>query len=132
MAELSLPLDHIFQVAYVVPDLDAAVQNYARELNIGAGVMFEKLQFDYLRYRGQRSATKSSVAMGCSGGIMYELIQQLDELPSVYLDTVASSGYGFHHFGKLVPSLDAEVDEYRARGFELAMEVGTNSGVRVG
>jgi hypothetical protein len=132
MAQLSLPPNQIFQVAYIVPELDVAIQHFSRELNIGAWVRFENLQFDYLQYRGRPSAMTSRVAMGCTGGIMYELIQQLDELPSIYRDTVAVSGYGFHHFGKLVPSLDAAVTDYKARGYDLAMELGTSSGVKVG
>jgi hypothetical protein len=131
MAELALPVDQIFQVAYVVRDLDDAVQHYSRELNIGSWVLFNNIEFGYLRYRGQPSAMKSRVAMGCSGGIMYELIQQVDELPSIYRETIGSRGYGFHHFGKLVTSLDAAVNDYRRRKFDVAMEVGTDSGVRV-
>jgi Glyoxalase/Bleomycin resistance protein/Dioxygenase superfamily len=130
MPKISIPPRRVFQVAYVVPDLDLAIQQYARELNLGAWIVFQKMQYAELKYRGASSNMKMNAAMACSGDMMYELIQQLDDLPSVYMDTVSASGYGFHHFGVLATSLDDEIENYTARGFEVAMEVRASNGAR--
>jgi hypothetical protein len=130
MPEPTIPPNRIFQIAYVVPDLDAAIQHYAKELNLGGWIVFEKMRFAELKYRGRNSDMTTNTAMACAGDVMYELIQQLDDVPSVYMDTVRATGYGFHHFGMLATALDERIESYTRRGFEVAMEVRAPNGAR--
>jgi hypothetical protein len=47
-----------------------------------------------------------------------ELIQQTDDLPSVYMEVVATRGYGLHHCGVATRNFDAELARYQALGYE--------------
>jgi catechol 2,3-dioxygenase-like lactoylglutathione lyase family enzyme len=113
----------IFQVAFVVPDLERAIRQYARELRLGGWVILENMVYAQFKYR-------AAAALASSGTTTYELIQQHDDLPSVYADTVQKTGYGFHHFAMLVPSIDEEMASYRERGFAVAMELRAGNGAR--
>lgn len=53
--------------------------------------------------------------------MQYELIQPVDDLPSVHRDVISERGYGFHHFGYARPDFDRSVEEMRARGYEPAL-----------
>ena len=74
-----------------------------------------------------------AVAMGYVGGgqLQYEIVQQLDELPSIYREPKSPMNFGFHHFGIATQDFDRSVDVYHARGFEMVYEADVPGGVRV-
>src|SRR5690606_40384885 len=49
-----------------------------------------------------------TIAMGFAGHMLIELIQPLDNEPSVYQETIALRGYGFHHAGIACADVDAD------------------------
>ena len=53
--------------------------------------------------------------MGYAGHMCIELIQPLDDHPSVYSEIAQSRGFGFHHVGISVPDVDAAMADYLAR-----------------
>ena len=112
----------IFQIAYVVPSLEAAIPHYASCLSAGPWVVLDHFRPLSQKYRGQPTDLDLSLALAYSDSIMVELIQQHDGLPSVYRDVVDSRGYGFHHFA--VSTLDYEEDcaKYSGLGYEAAFE----------
>jgi len=122
----------IMQVAYIVPDLEVAVQAFAVQLNIGGWVIVEKLAAPRMIYREKPSNLTLAVGLAYQGDMMFEFIQPLSDMPSVYKETNDKSGYGFHHFGILVESLEKEISTYRQRGFDLVCEVTTSAGGQVG
>ncbi len=63
-----------------------------------------------------------SYAFGGTGPTHVQLIQQMDEGPSIYRDMYAPGEEGFHHVAMLVPEdkHSAEVDHFRRAGFEVA------------
>lgn len=64
-----------------------------------------------------------SIATAYSGSMMVELIQQNDDSPSVFRDTVDATGYGFHHWAVTTRDFTADAAEYRALGYSAAFEV---------
>ena len=60
-----------------------------------------------------------------------ELIQQLNDAPSVYREIIDRRGYGFHHFGIATGNFDQEVERYRSSGASLAFLLRVPSGGRV-
>lgn len=109
----------MIQIGYIVPDIYAGIDNFARELNLGGWVVAENLAFTELSYRGQPSKARASAAMAYSGEMMYEVIQQHDEEPSAFTEVIQSRGYGFHHVAIAVSSLDVAIADYRRRGYDL-------------
>jgi hypothetical protein len=61
----------------------------------------------------------------------FELIEQHNDVPSVYREIVERRGYGFHHWGVPVPDLDRAVADYRAQGYEVAFSDRSPRGYRV-
>jgi hypothetical protein len=57
-----------------------------------------------------------------------ELIQPLDDNPSVYRDLIARRGYGFHHVGIACTDVEAQVPGYRARGYDVAFRAAVPTG----
>lgn len=112
------PLGTAAQQAYVVADLDAAIDHFIR--NLGAGPFFvieHFLQPGVQTYRGQESRADLRIAMGFSGQTWFELLQPLDDHPSVYRETIEQRGYGLHHHGIAVADMAAALADYQARGW---------------
>lgn len=66
-----------------------------------------------------------------AGSTMFELIQQHNDVPSVYREVVAKRGYGFHHWGFVTDRFDAAVADYVAQGYEVAYNAEPMPGVHV-
>ncbi len=113
----------IVQYAYVVEDLDAAIEHWTS--TVGAGPFFVRkhitdLQFEY---RGSKSSIDMDLALGQAGTIQIELVKvnsgQSNAFASMYPQ---GSGGGFHHAAMFAKDLDAAIAAYQEKGFELAMK----------
>jgi hypothetical protein len=123
------PRGGIFQMAYVVEDLDAAINYWIRDLKVGP--WFRLNGFDGgpdAIYRGSKSTTSVDLAMSFAGHMQIELIQPNDDEPSVYKETIDAKGYGFHHFGVASDDIEADRAELEAKGYELAFKAAVRSG----
>ena len=111
------PMGGIAQTAFVVEDLQAAVDHWIT--NTGAGPFFVLPHFlvPGQTYRGEESKADITIAMGFAGHMLIELIQPLDDNPSVYRETIEHRGYGFHHFGLACVDVDAASRDYQQRGY---------------
>jgi methylmalonyl-CoA/ethylmalonyl-CoA epimerase len=120
--ELVNPIEigRLRQVAFVVPDLDAAMDQWHRTTNAGPFYV-ERHGKPNVTYRGEATPLEFSVAFAGLGDVMLELIEQHNDGPSVYRDSFAPGTGGLHHFGYVVDSFDGIEEEYRSRGIELAM-----------
>ena len=126
------PLNGIIQIAFVVEDIRAAMPHYAERLNIGPWFHFPHFAFDWIKYRGAPSDLDIDLSLGFSGGMMFELIEQNNDVPSVYRDVVAQRGYGFHHWAiSCMPDhYDGVMQDYIARGYDIALEGAVAVGAR--
>ena len=105
----------IFQTAFVVEDLDTAIESFSRDLNIGGWLQVGGKRPWPAVYRGNEVGLNVRVALGFSGDMMFELIQQTDEAPSVYREI---GGFGLHHFAIAEAGLPATLARYAAEGLE--------------
>jgi Glyoxalase/Bleomycin resistance protein/Dioxygenase superfamily len=125
------PDDGIVQMAYVVPDIRQAIDQWVKNLKVGPWFLLEGFAGVEARYRGQPSRVEISLAMSFAGHMNVELIQQTTPGPSVYQETVDQRGYGFHHFGVATWHFDDELARHRALGHEVALLLKVPSGGRV-
>lgn len=125
------PGDGIIQTAYVVSDIREAIGHCVRELKVGPWFLLDRFAGEDPKYRGQPSRGEASLAMSFAGHMMIELIQPLNDAPSVYWDTIKQRGYGFHHWGVATSNFDRDVAEFRTRGYETAFFARVPSGGRV-
>lgn len=88
----------IRQVGYVVRDIEQTMQHWSSVLGVGPWFYKPEVGTTEFRYRGQASRPpKLSIALANAGDLQIELIQQRDDAPSLYLDTLARGGEGAQH-----------------------------------
>lgn len=119
------------QAAWVVPDLDAAMKRWTEISRVGPFFVNRDVRMEKARYRGQPTSIPVRLAIAQAGPMQIELIEQLDDTPSVYRDSVPFGQEGFHHLAAFVDDVDAEIARYVATGAELAYD-GYFGDVRIG
>ena len=126
------PDNGIIQMAYVVKNIHEAMNRWVNDLKVGPWFLLEHFSGEDAKYRGQPSKADCALAMSFAGHMMIELIEQYNDAPSVYRETIEKRGYGFHHWGVATSNFDRDVERYRAQGSELAFFARVPSGGRVG
>ena len=117
---MTQPVGDILQVAYVVQDLDAALDRWIRHMKAGPFFVLDHLQAEDTTYRGTPTDIDISIALGFSGALCVELIYQHDDSPTVYRDVHGAKGEGFHHWGVTSELFDEDIARYQEMGHELA------------
>jgi hypothetical protein len=125
------PINGVVQMAFVVEDIHRSMAEYTRKLKIGPWFLREHVCFPKQTYRGSPSNVELSLAHACAGHMMFELIQQHNDVASVYRDVVAKKGYGFHHWGFATDDFDRTVNCYLSAGYEIGFAAETTPGRRV-
>ncbi|MBS7670054.1 VOC family protein [Croceicoccus gelatinilyticus] len=115
-----------FQVAYVVPDLDAAIEHWTTKMGVGPFFEFPiPLPFEELAVREEKVPNDypvfAGVGVSYSGDTMIELIQP-GSADSTYREFLESGQSGIHHFGTFVEDYDAVMADARARGVPVLLE----------
>lgn len=81
------------QVGYVVRDIEAAMKFWSEKLGVGPWFYKEDVGTTEFRYYGKPSPLpKLAIALANSGDLQLELIQPLDDVPSLYRDTLERNG----------------------------------------
>lgn len=121
---LNLP---VFQYAFVVADVEAAMARWTRLFGAGPWYMnphFKPaaLGLNY-RYRGSSEHPDLTYAFGYCGEAHIQLIQQFDEVPSIYREMYPRGQEGLHHVAYLAADVTAEKARLKAMGLTLATEL---------
>jgi len=94
---MSILFGTVRQVGYVVRDIEQAMRQWAG-LGVGPWFYKEDVVSTEFRYYGKPSVLpKLSIALANSGDVQIELIQQRDDAPTLYLDTLARNGECAQH-----------------------------------
>lgn len=112
------PADGVIQMAYVVPDLRKAMAAWTDRLKLGPWFLFDPFKPAVQHYRGKPTELSTSIGMAFAGHMQFELIQQNNDVPSVYRDGVKKHGYGFHHWGYATTDFDRSLAALQAKGYE--------------
>lgn len=115
----------VAQIAYVVEDLDATVQQYHQMFGIGPWHFYTygKPLLTTMKRYGKPAEYRMRVALSYFGNMRIELIQHL-EGDTVYTDFIKKHGYGIQHLGFLVDDMDTALKQAREAGLEVSMEGG--------
>jgi hypothetical protein len=125
------PDDGIIQMAYLVPDIQAAMHVWVNKLKVGPWFLLDHFSGNDPKYRGRDSTADVALAMSFAGHMNIELIQLNNDAPSVYREWIERRGYGFHHWGRATSNFDRDVEQYQAAGHDLVFLAGVPSGGRV-
>jgi hypothetical protein len=131
LLDFGQPARGIMQMAYVVADLRAAIDDWIKRLNVGPWFVLEHFTGIDPVYRGAPSRADVAIAMSFAGHMNIELIQPNDSQPSVYKELIDTSGHGFHHWGVASADFAGDIKRYEAMGMELAFRAGVPTGGEV-
>lgn len=113
----------VSQVAFLVEDLDLAVENYYRTFGIGPWhfYTYQKPFVPQMSYRGADADYAMRVALSYFGPTRVEFIESLRG-PSIYEEFIERHGYGVQHLGFLVEDMEAALTEARTAGFKMIQD----------
>lgn len=95
---MSQKFGEIRQIAFIVRDIDKMMKYWTQILGIGPFFIKRNIEFTNFIYRGSNGKSPVvSIALANSGQLQIELIQQHDEIPSIYQEFLDFSGEGFQH-----------------------------------
>lgn len=90
---MSLILSGAMQVGFIVKDIRGCMMHWSEKLKVGPWAYREKLDVLEYRYYGEEVGFPDlSIALANSGSLQLELIQQNNDTPSLYLDTLKRNG----------------------------------------
>ena len=118
----------IRQIGYVVTDLDSAMAHWL-ELGVGPWFVLRGLPMS-ANYRGEPCETTLSVAWSNSGEMQIELIQQLDDTPSIFTEFLTAHGPGYHQLAYWAPDFEATMREVEKASWQVVWSGGEGFGVR--
>ena len=118
----------IRQIGYVVTDLDSAMAHWL-ELGVGPWFVLRGLPMS-ANYRGEPCETTLSVAWSNSGEMQIELIQQLDDTPSIFTEFLTARGPGFHQLAYWATDFAATMAAVEKAGWPVVWAGGEGYGVR--
>jgi hypothetical protein len=110
----------IIQYSWVVPSIESAAQVWYDKLGVGPFTLMRDVQVDKPTHRGGICEASFSVALAMNGSVQIELIEQHNDMPSAYRDTVPKGATSFHHVGILEDDYDKAVSYYMEEGHEIA------------
>jgi catechol 2,3-dioxygenase-like lactoylglutathione lyase family enzyme len=98
------PVGRLNQIAYMVPDLDAAIDWWTQVMGVGPFFVFPG--FDMVRsdYRGMNHKVEFGAAVTYSGDLMVELIEPRG--PSIFQEFLADGRTGIHHLCAFADSME--------------------------
>ena len=110
----------VYQLGYVVPDINASMRRCAEALRIGPFTCSRGFKAPDGWYRGSVEMPELSIAHAFTGRLFIEFIQQHDDVPSVYKEFIDKHGYGLHHYGIAVAPEDYDdtLGHFYNLGFE--------------
>jgi len=122
---MSVLFGPVIQQGYVVPDIQAAMQHWIAR---GVGPFFiEKLRGLPGIYRGDEAKFNLDAAFAYSGDQQIEVIQPLDDTPSIYRQYLDDhSTGGLQHLAVWVDNIDEKLAELESAGraYEVAQRYG--------
>ncbi len=122
---MSRRFGEIRQIAFVEPDIDAAMSYWSIVLGIGPFFVKRRITLTSFRYRGLDTESPTiSIALAHSGRLQIELIQQHDDVPSIYRDFLDAGRTGLQHVSAWVTSeeFDRLRNQLLKEGLLLAQE----------
>ncbi|MCV0439574.1 MAG: VOC family protein [Hydrogenophaga sp.] len=118
----------IRQVAYIVPDIEAAMAHWSGVLGVGPWFYNPRVPIRNYHYRGEHFEPHNSVALANAGSLQIELLQTRNDVPSMYRDFLRAGHQGVQHVAYWTEDFDADLARAQAAGFTVCMggEVGEN------
>ncbi len=110
----------IKQLGFVSRDIDRSMKHFVEAWGVGPWYVLRQLEFPAL-VRGENVVLNLSIALSHSGDLQFEIIQQHNETPSVYLDALAKRpGLHLQHFAVWSDDCTKVRTAAESRGWQVA------------
>jgi hypothetical protein len=116
------------QIAYAVPDVEAAAHTWVRDFGAGPFFIRPHIALIDVIYRGRPGAFDHTSAYGQWGPLMVELVTDHGRHDSPIRDVYAPEETGLHHLAFIVDDLHETVKSLVAGGYEIALSARTAGG----
>jgi hypothetical protein len=110
------------QLAYHVPDAEAAAHTWAERFGAGPFFLNRHIPVHSVTVRGNPGRFDHTSAYGQWGEVMVELVQQHGDDPSPMRERFAADESGLHHVAYFIDDLDATSAALDGIGMPLAMD----------
>jgi len=115
-----LPSRNYMQICWVVPDLEKAIWNWARQAGVGPFFYFDDVTYENGVYRGEPwTPVRFHAAIAQAGEMQIELVTQVDEGPSMFRELVPAGTSRLHHMSTYTHDFEADLAHYRRAGAEV-------------
>jgi hypothetical protein len=105
--------NRIYQMAFVVDDLDQAMQRWTTMTGAGPWFVIPHFAFIDPVLRGRPAAPDISIALAYSGEVMLELIRRESDAPSVFHEAPPAPG-ALHHVAQLTEDFESTMAAFAA------------------
>lgn len=121
------------QIAYVVPDIDAAIDIWHRQYGIGPFLVARnQLPLSNAFYRGEKALpARVNIAFAYVGDMQLELIELIGDTPSLYKEAIDRNQTGVHHYAVCVTDFPGTYSWALDNGFEPVIDAGVDGLARM-
>ena len=95
------------------------MERWAGVLGVGPWFYFEVYPVEKFICRGEASGAKFSIAVANSGPMQLELIEPLDDLPSLYRAFLDAGREGLQHFGFWTSDVERDLARASREGYQV-------------
>ena len=121
------------QVAYVVEDIDAAMQHWHDEFGVGPFLVTRnEAPLTNAYYRGEKmQETRINIAFAYVGDMQLELIELIGDTPSHYKEALDRKQTGVHHYAVCVEDFPKAYNYALDNGFVAVVDAGIDGLARM-
>jgi methylmalonyl-CoA/ethylmalonyl-CoA epimerase len=121
----------VMQIAFVPTDFDAALKHWTEVMGVGPFYLIQNIELGDMRYMGEPTDCKFSLALAYWGDMQIELIRPENDAPGIYRGQYGVSGDVLHHTCILTSDLVQARKTAEAAGAKVLVEgtVGDDGGV---
>lgn len=121
------------QTAYIVPEIEKAIEDWGRQLQVGPFALCREISpLGGSYYRGEPSGdVVVNIAFAYLGDLQLELIEQVNDTPSMYREAVERRGYGHHHYGFCLEDFDSAYRRAVPEEFDAVVDAGSKDLARM-
>ena len=126
LPDISSVYGPIRQIAYVVADIDQAIESWHAQMGIGPFAVVRNCKpLKGSLYRGEASGEIIlNMAFAYIGDVQLELIEQVNETPSMYREAIERGCRGSHHYAVCVEDFSTCYQHAMNNGFSALMNAG--------
>ncbi|MCY4428598.1 MAG: VOC family protein [Halieaceae bacterium] len=121
------------QIAYMVEDIDAAIEHWNTAWGVGPFLLTRNaLPLGNAYYRGEKAEpARINIAFAYVGDMQLELIELIGDTPSLYKEALDRRQTGVHHYAVCVDDFPAAYNWALDNGFDAAVDAGVDGLARM-